>query len=752
MNRDEAVEYCKPSLPEYLQYKGYDIRKQWRCFEADTNPAHSRGDKRPSMGLIKKNPTNCTCGACKATYDIFQAVALLEFNSDKVTKEVFDWVFRYCGVSVDNYTNTHTQSSIHNSAYTKGSAAMNQQPAQLDISQEVEAAHKELYSTSDPYIVIRDKEGKIKNKLTYLDYLHRRGLTDEIIKAYKIGYDSQGINHFLRNHKELQSFIDRNGNDHIVGIYNTVIPVCDEKGTYFWFTSEISDRTLVDDSTGKPKYKNIKGYSKPIFNARYLITDTPDRIYIAEGIFTALSIEVAGEKAIALQGAGSSTSPLIDLCKKYRPKTKFIIAADNDPAGIEGAKKLQAALQELGYTCSMIVAPGMEGKDKTDFNNWLIKDKERLLSIIGEASRKVQEEEEEELEKQRSELQSESAANYIQGFFDRADNNKKKEAIKTGFTGLDRILQGGFYEGLYVIGAVSGAGKTAFTMQIADNIAAAGNDVYIFSLEMSRDELISRSISRLSLQLELSRDQSTKSVKTPLAIRNGDVVGKEQKELVWEAAQIYANFADHIFINEGVGDIDINFIVEKVKRHIRLREKPPVIIIDYLQILAPVNENATDKQNIDKAVLELKRLSRDYHIPVISISSFNRDNYSEPVNLASFKESGAIEYTASVIIGMEFPFMEYEKTSKGQWERDTDRKKRIHSEREKIGKLEEEGKQLPILCKILKNRDGYKKSMRFDFYSKFMYYIEVDEFSNYDMNEVAAYQNEEEYEDEYSKA
>ena len=44
-----------------------------------------------------------------------------------------------------------------------------------------------------------------------------------------------------------------------------------------------------------------------------------------------------------------------------------------------------------------------------------------------------------------------------------------------------------------------------------------------------------------------------------------------------------------------------------------------------------------------RQVLELKRFSRDYSIPIIGISSFNRDNYTAPVNMASFKESGAIE-------------------------------------------------------------------------------------------------------------
>ncbi|MBR7083599.1 MAG: hypothetical protein IKI37_00220, partial [Oscillospiraceae bacterium] len=54
-----------------------------------------------------------------------------------------------------------------------------------------------------------------------------------------------------------------------------------------------------------------------------------------------------------------------------------------------------------------------------------------------------------------------------------------------------------------------------------------------------------------------------------------------------------------------------------------------------------------------KAVLELKRISRDFKIPVIGISSFNRENYKTAVNYASFKESGAIEYSSDVLIGLQ---------------------------------------------------------------------------------------------------
>jgi len=68
------------------------------------------------------------------------------------------------------------------------------------------------------------------------------------------------------------------------------------------------------------------------------------------------------------------------------------------------------------------------------------------------------------------------------------------------------------------------------------------------------------------------------------------------------------------------------------------------------------NPNASDKQNTDKTVLELKRISMDYIIPVLAVSSFNRDNYLNPVTMSSFKESGAIEWMTSFIPLLAIPF------------------------------------------------------------------------------------------------
>ena len=63
-----------------------------------------------------------------------------------------------------------------------------------------------------------------------------------------------------------------------------------------------------------------------------------------------------------------------------------------------------------------------------------------------------------------------------------------------------------------------------------------------------------------------------------------------------------------------------------VENHKKLTGRTPVIIVDYAQIIAAADSRSTDKQNMDKNIVELKRISRDFNTPVIAISSFNREN------------------------------------------------------------------------------------------------------------------------------
>ncbi len=105
---------------------------------------------------------------------------------------------------------------------------------------------------------------------------------------------------------------------------------------------------------------------------------------------------------------------------------------------------------------------------------------------------------------------------------------------------------------------------------------------------------------------------------------------------------------------EGTADgISVADVCDTATRHKKTTGRSPIVFLDYLQILRSPDLRMSDKQATDYHVSRLKRLSRELDIPVIAVSSFNRQNYAEAVNLSSFKESGAIEYSADFVLGLQ---------------------------------------------------------------------------------------------------
>lgn len=257
---------------------------------------------------------------------------------------------------------------------------------------------------------------------------------------------------------------------------------------------------------------------------------------------------------------------------------------------------------------------------------------------------------------------------------------------KTGFPALDK-LSNGLYAGLYVIAATSSLGKTTLALQIADNLAAAGNEVLFFSLEQSRLELISKSFSRM---LKQEKNEPISS----LALRNGSDPAKLQA-----AIDLYkSKVAAHMSIVEGNFGCNVDYITAYVREYINKNGCSPVVFVDYLQILQPSAElkTSTTRESIDQTVTALKRLSRDYNLTVFIISSVNRANYMQPIDFESLKESGGIEYTADVIWGLQLQCLSDELFNS---------KEKIKEKRERIKEAKAANpRQIDLVC--LKNRYG----------------------------------------------
>lgn len=445
------------------------------------------------------------------------------------------------------------------------------------------------------------------------------------------------------------------------------------------------------------------------------IFTTKKPVFITERPLDALSIIEAGGEAVAC-GSDNPARLLNYLYKAVKQEEQevkhlLIIAFNPSEASLKNAAFLADSLKNnigIAYQVADICA-GHE-----DISTAYFVDSRTFKKTIKQEEGK--------------EYLKTSAADALIGFMGGIKASADTPAISTGFTNLDSILDGGLYEGLYIIGAISSLGKTTFALQIIDQLAQQGQDCLIFSLEMSRNELIAKSISRLTYEKTLKEKGFNKSdAKTTRGITAGkryENYTQHEMDLIELAIRKYRDYAKRIYISEGIGDIGVKEIRETVNKHIEATGNKPVILIDYLQILAPYDVRATDKQNTDKAVLELKRISRDFKIPVIGISSFNRDNYTAPVNNASFKESGAIEYSADVLIGLQYEGMDYR-----SGEKDSDRQTRIRDLYKDMEAKAKQGERQDIQLKVLKNRNGVKGSACYSFYAMFNCFKEAQAVS-----------------------
>lgn len=642
---DKAKEELKLHLEDYLKSHGINPNLPFNCL----NPEHP--DKNPSMSFDRKR-NKVHCFSCDADWDI---IDLIEKEYDLDNKaDAFKKGYELFNIKV--YDNTQYTHNKHNTDNTHKNYASNPVKSTKNYKEQIEQYAKAYYQTS---------------------YLRNRGISDKIANSFNVGFSDSF--YFVSEKKDVQPF----------NAPAVIIP-----------TGENSFSARCIDST-KPVRYNKRGASE-ILNIGACVGDEP--IFVVEGEIDALSVIEAGYKAIAL-GSASNTKKLIEYLEDKKATNSFILCLDNDERGIEAQTKLFNELKELQIPC---FRANIAGNFK-DANEALINDKEAFISGLEKVVTGIENKKKEQKAKEVEEYSKNYASNCLQDFLDGIKEKANTPYISTGFAQLDKVLDGGLFEGVYYIGAISSLGKTTFTLQIADQIAQQGHDVMIFSLEMSKHELIAKSISRLTLTNCQNNMQNAKTTRGITTYSRYIGYSDTERALINTAIKKYSDYANHIVIHEGQGNIGVEQIRQAVEKHISITGNKPVVIIDYLQIIAPYNDRATDKNNIDKAVTELKRISRDFKLSVVAISSLNRDNYSSRITMQAFKESGGIEYSSDVLIGLQF---------KGQGEKnfDIDQAKKNSNDMNSPRQIE---------LKILKNRNGRTgDSLFYDYYPLFNYFKE----------------------------
>ena len=634
---DSGQRELRGCIEQYLGQRGLPLRGAFRCL----NPVHP--DVNPSMSY-NRQAENVHCFSCGASYDVFDLIGLeygLDHFPDKLLK-----VRELFGV----------RAPAKAARQGGGAGALASAPA-IPGDDACKALRAE--STGE------------------LSYFEGRGITRESCEKYGL-FQAGGRAYF---------------------------PILDKQGTCIgWQGRAISDKA-------RPKYKNAPG-PMGIWNVQALESKQP--VFVTEGIIDAICLEQLGHNALALCGS-QNTGKLIAAIGSGKPL--IVICPDPDRAGDKMRTDLEAALKQQGIPHAHLRLSEQDGdiaalyvSDRSRLQ--LTMDNVQLTMNVSAARTDLEtrcrddsvmpsasEQETARAPGQltmnvcaaRTDLKTVSSpvsrsiaeSDYLNAFFAYANARRGRVVPATGIAQLDSVLDGGLHPGLYVLGAVSSVGKTSFALQIADHIAEAGGRVLFFSLEQSRFELMAKSLSRISAKIGGKRDALT-----PRQLLSGRAT---QGGLLTKTTDQYREISSRLQIIESIGEIGVEDIRRQLTNQLTIDNgqltmnesaartdleavSPPVsksiaegdtnivncsllpvncIIVDYLQILRPCDPRATDKQNTDRAVLELKRISRDFDIPVIAISSFNRENYKAQASMEAFKESGAVEYSSDVLLGLQ---------------------------------------------------------------------------------------------------
>ncbi len=214
-----------------------------------------------------------------------------------------------------------------------------------------------------------------------------------------------------------------------------------------------------------------------------------------------------------------------------------------------------------------------------------------------------------------------------------SDERGKYLGLKTGYSGLDRITTGLNKSDLILIAARPAMGKTSFVLNMATNVAKlSGKQVAIFSLEMSKEQLVSR---MLSSEARISSHN----------LRMGTLTADEWVRLA-SAAEILSQ--TEIYLD----DIP-SATVADMKAKLRRLPNLGLVVIDYLQLMSTGRRDGNRVQEISEITRNLKIMAKELDVPVVTLSQLSRSPDSRTDHrpmLSDLRESGSIEQDADIVM------------------------------------------------------------------------------------------------------
>lgn len=668
-------------------------------------PACGEEHDKPSLS-IDGNLFKCFYSGCGVAGSV---IDLIKANEDLDDKEAIKRTRELYDPTYDPYWTPPSRSSNKPTAKPKqeGSKPMNR------TTQE-----------EPPRRDFRNYFKRCRERISETDYPKRRGLDLETVRRFGLGYDPTWTSptaewNRKRDNEEIEKEnkrLQKEGKPLLPlkkpasPSPRLIIPI----GNNNYLARDVRPDDELNDYQKDHKKLN-EGRDKPFFNLEAI--DNPLYFIIVEGELDCISILQAGGNCLAL-GSTVRDKKFAELLKLRDPMEtgKVVICLDDDTSGKNATETIINACEIAGLEYMLANLNG----DYHDPNDFLVYDRPGFYKAVQDVVSRVRAEKLEEYDTQ-------SAAEDARSFMSRPET--AGAAITTGFKKLDDFLGGGLCHGLIFIGGLSSLGKTTLAMQICEHVAEGGTDVIYFALEQGKNELISKILSRRTYLESMKQGKGEKLAKTNLQLlQRGTWKDWPQKEFDC-LAKCYTDFkmgnGKRFRIVESVGNNTAKDIETVVKKHIAYTGRTPLCVVDYLQILKPLAENMTDKQAIDRTITTLKRISRDYDMAIIGISSFNRENAWQNVSMTSFMGSSNVEYSADILLAISPAGM---KEVGKEAEDKADNRKTVANCREK--------KDKDIQLHVLKNRNGKttgtKNQLFFTFHSYYNHFEEAEGPSPYD--------------------
>lgn len=234
-------------------------------------------------------------------------------------------------------------------------------------------------------------------------------------------------------------------------------------------------------------------------------------------------------------------------------------------------------------------------------------------------------------------------------------NKGKVTGIATGFLDFDAKTAGLQKSDLILLAARPSMGKTAFALNIVQNVAIRENiPTAVFSLEMSKEQLVNRML-------------CSEAMLDAQKLRTGEMEEKDWTVLI-EAMGPVSQAPIYIDDTSGISPMD----VRSKCRRLKLEKGLGLIVIDYLQLMSGNSRNDSRQQEISEISRSLKAIAREMDVPVIALSQLSRaceQRADHRPMLSDLRESGSIEQDADIVAFLyrdEYYFPESEKKNQAE--------------------------------------------------------------------------------------